>query len=52
MSWIKRWRMRRNCMHHRYRPGRGHESWIESRLINTRTGKMFWCIKCGKVWIV
>lgn len=44
-----RWRKRVNCFHHNPRTG---ESWINSHLINTGTGKMFWCRQCDQTWVV
>lgn len=40
-------RKRRNCFHHDHVTGK---TWIESRLINMGTQKMFWCIECGRTW--
>lgn len=43
------WRKRRNCFHHDHRSG---VSWIESRLIDMGSRKMFWCTDCGRTWFV
>lgn len=42
-----KWRRRRECFHHDRLTG---QSWIEDRLINMGSQKMFWCTECGRTW--
>jgi hypothetical protein len=42
-------RDRAHCWHHN--PATG-ESWVNSQLINTGAGKMFWCRECDKTEFV
>jgi hypothetical protein len=43
--WWKLRRVRKHCWHHDDKTG---QSWVNSRLINTGAGKMFWCSRCEK----
>lgn len=44
-----RGRRQRRCMHH---DRMLETSWIESMLIESGMGKMFWCTHCGQTWFV
>jgi hypothetical protein len=41
------WRRQRACFHHDWTTG---QSWIENRLIEMGSRKMFWCRECGRTW--
>lgn len=44
-----RWKRRRDCFHH---DPVAKVSFIRNQLINTGAGKMSWCIRCQRTWIV